>query len=906
MVVIEPLVLPSDAVFTAAKYSLPFPSTQIKPTFSTLPLSIIIPASLTGLFTVPDDKTINGSLTTTFSDCTVVELPVTVRLPLIVTSPEDKLPVVDKLLAPKFIPFALVEVILPLLTLMSPISADVPTVKLVDTEAAPVTVVAPNEAVPVVSIALSLNDIVWLESVICPSANVNVPNWDPDAPVMVPEKEAFPVAVTFPAAVMAPVSRVPEVLILSSWKLTLPEADLIVPVVNVISATFVPEARDNAAVVVINLSPKLIVVPSVVMAPSLIVISPNLEPEAPVIVPEALTFPVIVVAPAAKVPVVEIAVVSSANAPVVFILLSVITTFPNVPPEVPVMVPDADISPVTVVAPATNVPVVEIFSSSKLIAPDESVIEPPATVIVPAITLLPTDTLFVTDKPFANDISPPTVISLKPRLIPLALVDVILPLLIDISPISADVPTDKSVVIPALPVIVVAPAANVPVVDTPEVSRVKAPVVFILLSVTSTLPNVPPKEPVTNPEDDIFPVTVVAPAANVPVVEIFSSPKLIAPDVSVIDPLATVIVPATTLPPADTLLVTVIPLLSAMSPPTVISLEPRLIPLALVDVILPLLIDISPISADVPTDKSELIPTLPVILVDPAAKVPVVDRLLESKLIPGPEETTEPELNVRLPTFNVLATVATPSIDVAPATDNVAPINLSASRSPVVVILPSVVILVVPNVTVPSVSVILPSEIVVLPTLNDPAVTLLVVAILLPTVSVSVAVVILPVVNVISPKTLPEAASIVPLISNPLDAILPAESYTTAVSGLTTPGDTPTSLLTSAATSWVPVKIFRLDGVAVNVSLPIVNPVPVIDPALKSPATATFPVVNVKISTLDNWILFWSISKLSTATLPAVTFSVVVISFWVLIVPKLVSIEPAVNVPTVEIVDVPV
>ena len=48
------------------------------------------------------------------------------------------------------------------------------------------------------------------------------------------------------------------------------------------------------------------------------------------------------------------------------------------------------------------------------------------------------------------------------------------------------------------------------------------------------------------------------------------------------------------------------------------------------------------------------------------------------------------------------------------------------------------------------------------------------------------------------------------------------------------------------------MKIFRLDGVAVNVSLPIVNPVPVIDPALKSPATATFPVVNVKISTLDN------------------------------------------------------
>ena len=65
------------------------------------------------------------------------------------------------------------------------------------------------------------------------------------------------------------------------------------------------------------------------------------------------------------------------------------------------------------------------------------------------------------------------------------------------------------------------------------------------------------------------------------------------------------------------------------------------------------------------------------------------------------------------------------------------------------------VIFVVPNVTVPSVSVILPSDIVVLPTLNEPAVTLLVVATLFPAVSVLVVVVILPMVKVISPRTLP-------------------------------------------------------------------------------------------------------------------------------------------------------
>ena len=93
---------------------------------------------------------------------------------------------------------------------------------------------------------------------------------------------------------------------------------------------------------------------------------------------------------------------------------------------------------------------------------------------------------------------------------------------------------------------------------------------------------------------------------------------------------------------------------------------------------------------------------------------------------------------------------------------------------------------------------------------------------------------------------------------------------------------------------------------AVKLSLPIVRLVPVIAPALKFPVTATFPVVKVNISVLDNWILSWSISKLSTTTLPAVTFFVVVMSDSVLIVPKLVSIEPEVNVPTVDIVPAPV
>ena len=473
------------------------------------------------------------------------------------------------------------------------------------------------------------------------------------------------------------------------------------------------------------------------------------------------------------------------------------------------------------------------------------------------------------------------------------------------SPTCALVPTDNLAVTVASPVIVVAPAAKVPVVDIPVVSRAKAPVVFILLLVTSTFPNVPPKVPVTTPDADIPPDIVVSPAPNVPDVETFSSPKLIEPVVSVIEPPETVIVPAVTFPVAVTLFVTVNPFDNDISPPIVISLEPRLIPLALVDVILPLLIDISPISADIPTDKSAVIPASPVIVVSPTDKVPVVESLLLPKLIAGPEETTEPEPNVRFPTLRVLATVATPSIFAVPLIDNLLLINLTASTSVVVVILPPVEMSVVPNETVPSVSVILPLAIVVLPTLNEPAVTLFEVDILLPIVSVSVSVVIFPVVNVISPKTLPVDASIIPLISNPFDTTLPPESYITALFTFTTPGDTPANLFTSFATNVVPLKMLRFEGVAVKISVPMVRPVIVTSPALKSPPTATFPVVKLKISILDNWILFWSISKLSTETLPAVTFLLVEISSSVSITPNPLTIDPTDKAPVVVIVPAP-
>ena len=168
------------------------------------------------------------------------------------------------------------------------------------------------------------------------------------------------------------------------------------------------------------------------------------------------------------------------------------------------------------------------------------------------------------------------------------------------------------------PVIVVAPAANVPVVDTPEVSRVRAPVVLILLSVTSTLPNVPPKEPVTNPEDDIFPVIVVAPAANVPV--------------------------TLSVPPIVAFLVTD---------------KPVPVPFVL------LRVRVSEIS-EAPVTLS-----VPVIVVALAAKVPVVEIFSSPKLIFVPSVVIAPSLIVTFPNLEPEAPVIVPDTKVSPVTSNV-------------------------------------------------------------------------------------------------------------------------------------------------------------------------------------------------------------------------------------------
>ena len=592
--VIEPLVAPVASVVIAAKYSLPAPSTQIKPALSELPLSIIKPESFTGLFVVPDDKTINGSLTVIFVVSTVVVVPVTVKFPDIVTSLTVIFPFVAKLLSPKLIPTeSLLEEIAPSAIDILPMFAPVATDKLAVTLTFPVISVAPSCVAPEVLNSLSLREIIFDESVINPSDNVNVPILDAVAASIIPVNCPLPEEVKSPVEVIAPTLRVPVVARLSSWKLTAPEADLMVPVVNVISLILVPEAKDKAADVVIALSPKLTVVPVVAIPVSLIVMAPNLDPLAPVTVSLVDKVPVIVVAPAANVPRVLTAVDSKVNAPVVFTLLLDISTFPNLPPVELVISVVAVSAPVTLVSPTSNVPVVVRFSFPKLISPVVSVIEPVLISIVFTVACPDAVIFFVTVIFSVTVKSPPIATALLPISIPVKLVDVILPFAIVTFPIIADFVTVKSLEIVASPVIVVPPASIVPEVDSlfepndmpvaaedeiEPLARVKLPTLRVLATF------VVPARVVTPLTDNFADMTVSAVndelVSIVPVLDNLVVPKEISPDVSDILAESTVNVPVVN-EPAVTLadVVTGFPIVK----------------FAEVVVILPLVIVISPI-----------------------------------------------------------------------------------------------------------------------------------------------------------------------------------------------------------------------------------------------------------------------------------------------------------------------
>ena len=240
--------------------------------------------------------------------------------------------------------------------------------------------------------------------------------------------------------------------------------------------------------------------------------------------------------------------------------------------------------------PTLSSPVVLRFSSPKLSAPDEEVIEPLANVIspiidpeaawtVPVITELP-----LTDRDVAvippdvklpvvirsslpksiwpeADVSSPVPIvkspitepvaaatvpvvvkSLEPNEIPSWPEDTIEPSEIVTSPNEPLVVADTVV-----PAVIPAVASTDPTLTDPLVPMVLAPKLtapvleLIVPSPNVILPNLDWLAPVTVPVADILPVIVVSPEANVPVVEILLAPKVNPALSDVIEPLANVI-----------------------------------------------------------------------------------------------------------------------------------------------------------------------------------------------------------------------------------------------------------------------------------------------------------------------------------------------------------------------------
>ena len=151
-IVISPAVVPASSVLTKANLSLD--SSHIIPTFWSVPLSTIKPASAVAAAVVCEERTIRGSFEAIFSVLTIVCVPVTVRFPLIVTSPDV-------------------------------------------TEVA---VKAPVSTVPDVTKLLVLK-LIWLEASlveISVSVTVILPNLEPEAPVTIPDAVTV-VAATSPA-----------------------------------------------------------------------------------------------------------------------------------------------------------------------------------------------------------------------------------------------------------------------------------------------------------------------------------------------------------------------------------------------------------------------------------------------------------------------------------------------------------------------------------------------------------------------------------------------------------------------------------------------------------------------------------------------------------------------------------
>ena len=775
-IVTSPDVVPASSVLTNAKWSAD--SSHMIPTFLSVPLSTIKPESAVAEAVVWEERTIRGSFEAIFSVFTIVCVPVTVKFPLIVTSPE----VTD------------------------------------------VAVKAPVFTVPDVTKLLA-SKLIWLEASLVDipvSVTVTFPNLEPEAPVTIPDE------VTVVAAIspFAPYTTAePDLTIPDSEPLNKLNSDVVdvTPSNLLISLAVAVIALFPIRIVLALRAPSTVTCVSDRVTRSLLVVVFCLKP---IVAPSIVTLSTCKL-PELKSPVVEIG------------------------PPISIFVKPFTIEPTESAPTEPNVvlPVLGAYLSS---ATDSSILAARLAPIGPVVSL----TLLICSD-VAVTRTPP---NLRPALVPLCEVTsntsppVIEPIFI--LPRLSCVRTFPfweypKLLIPStnansLSFIVVEPIIRSP--DNVAVLASKLPVVLRLLSPKDIPPDVlettAPLTPPLRERVSIFtesaaklPVIVVAPAANVPVVEIFSSEKVKLPLSDVILPSPIVILPITeflaavkipvkvpspdesieplVILPAVTLPTFTVPVVTRLFEPKLI--EPSLLVMEF-DVMVVFPITALPVTSKVdvvdiaPEASIDPLVTLPTVA-SPDVRVPVVDKSPAAKSIALLADTILPLVNVKFPreeppaadTVPVKFPVPEAVISVAEIAENV---ESPAANVPVVDKLLE------PNVKFPSTSalVILPSEIVISPNWDPDAATILPERLIAPVTFTSLAVMSPVVVRELSDKLIvlvvseveisvsvivilpifePDAVSEIPVAVNVVAWTLPFALYTTAFPSTTVLGRDP-------------------------------------------------------------------------------------------------------------------
>ena len=222
-------------------------------------------------------------------------------------------------------------------------------------------------------------------------------------------------------------------------------------------------------------------------------------------------------------------------------------------------------------------------------------------------------------------------------------------------------------------VIVVAPEASVPVVVRFSSPKEIVPLLSVMLPLASVrLPTVDPVAALIVEEKEPVPVTERAPEASVPVVERFSLSNDIDPLLSVMLPLARVRLP--TVDPVAALIVDekvpvpVTDRLAEASVPEVVRFSSPKEIAPLLSVILPLasvrVPTVDPVAAEMVEEKAPV----PVTLRAPEASVPVVERFSSPNEIAPLLSVMLPFASVRLPILEFVAAVSVPVNTPAPFT----------------------------------------------------------------------------------------------------------------------------------------------------------------------------------------------------------------------------------------------